>query len=78
MTSLPLFGHTEAALGDFTFDRANELQIEKLKIFRKVDLTVFPTSYPTLTLDISKVVKSLIEVALCIYEVALRVGRFQQ
>ena len=29
MTSLPLFGHTEVALGDSSFEGANELQIQK-------------------------------------------------
>jgi len=44
-TSLPLFGHTEAVLGDSTFERANDLQIQKLKMFQKLDRNTFPMSY---------------------------------
>jgi len=41
-------------LGDWSFDRANELQIEKLKMFWKLYLTIFQMIYPTPNLDIRK------------------------
>jgi len=45
MTSLPLFEHTKAALGYFTFEGANDLQIKKCKMFQKLDRNTFPMSY---------------------------------
>ena len=60
-------------LGGWAFDKENELQIEKFKISWKVDLISIPKCYPTLNLDIVKVVKSCIEVVLGIQEVTLHV-----
>jgi len=45
-------------LGDWTFDKENELQIEKLKMFWKLDSTRFPTSYPMLNLGTGKAFQS--------------------
>jgi len=48
-------------LGDLIFDKANELQIEKLQLVWKVDPNKFPTSYPTPNLDTGKASKILLQ-----------------
>ena len=55
----------EVVLGDLSFDRVNELQIEKLHLCWKVDFKIFPTSYHTPNLDTEKASKSLLQNALC-------------
>ena len=45
-------------LGELTFDRENELQMEKFKMFWKLDSTRFPTSYHTPNLDTRKAFKN--------------------
>lgn len=45
-------------LGDWAFDRKNELQIEKFKMFWKLYSIIFPTRYPAPNLDTGKASKS--------------------
>ena len=56
--------HILTSLGRFEFCRENKLQIEKFKMFWKVDSTSFPTIYYMPNLDIGKVFKSELEMAL--------------
>jgi len=60
-------------LGDFIFDRENELKIEKFHLGWKVVSNIFPTSYPTPDLDTVKASESHLKVALCIRLGALRI-----
>jgi len=71
MTSLPLFGHTEVALGDFTFDGENDLQMQKFKMFQKLDRNTFPMRYLWLNLDKGKASKNGYEAVLRTWPVAL-------
>jgi len=64
MTSLPIFGHTEAALGDLTFEGENDLQMKKLKMLQKLDKNTFQISYLGLNLAKGKASKTGSEVAL--------------
>ena len=57
MTSLPLFGHTKAALGDSTFEGENDLQMKIFKMFQKLDRNTFPMSYLGLNLAKGKALK---------------------
>ena len=45
MTSLPLFGHTEATLEDFTFEGENDIQMQKFKMFHKLNRKAFQMSH---------------------------------
>ena len=74
MTSLPLFGHTEVALGYFRFEGENEFQMKKLKLFQKLDRKTFPTRYLGLNLVKGKASKVWFEKALHIGSVAPRIG----
>ena len=73
MTSLPLFGRTEVALGDSTIACANDLQMQKFKLFLKLDRNTFPMGYFELNLAKGKASKSSSEVILCTWLVALRI-----
>ena len=55
----------EVVLGDFIFDRVNELQIEKFYLGWKLYSNRFPTSYHTPNLDTGKASKILLKNALC-------------
>ena len=75
MTFLPLFGHTEAVLGESTFEGSNKLQMKKFLLFWKLYLNIFPMSYHELNLDAEKASKRDLKVALCVGPLALRVGQ---
>jgi len=70
MTSLPLFGHTEAALGDFSFEGGNYLQMKKFKLFQKLDRNTFPMSHLGLNVAKGKASKSGWKAALCFWIMA--------
>ena len=72
MTSLPLFGHREAALGDFTFEGAHDLQMKMLNMFQKLDRKTFTMSYLGLDLANGKASKTGCESVLCFWLMALR------
>lgn len=72
--SLPLFFQIGSSLGRFHFLRANELQIQKFKIFHKVDTPIIPTSYPTPDLVFGKPSKSGPEKMLCIGSVMVHIA----
>jgi len=76
MTFLPLFGHTERSLGRFKFLRGKSPPNSKFWVFRKRDLSTFPTSYDGPNLDVGKASKSDMKVALCFWPVALRLRPF--
>lgn len=65
-------------LRDWAFDRANELQMEKFKMFWKVDSTIFPTHYPMPNVDTNKAAKRDLKVVLCVSSLhcALLSGNF--
>lgn len=71
MTSLPLFGHKETALGDFTCERENEIQMKKFKMFQKLDKKTFRMRYIGLNFARGEASKSGCEVALRIEEILL-------
>ena len=71
MTSLPLFVHIEATLDDVTFEAENDLQMQKFKMFQKIDRNNFPMSYLGLNLDKGRASKSSCEVVLHTWLVAL-------
>jgi len=52
-----LFATQEAVLAESIFGGANGLQIQKFKLFQKVDSTRFPTRYLALDLDFGKTSK---------------------
>ena len=55
------FGTFWPVLGDLTFDRETELQIEKFQFFWKLDSNTFPTSYPAPASDTGKASRSLLK-----------------
>ena len=55
----------EVVLGDLSFDRVNELQIEKFHLGWKLDSNSFLNSYHTPNLDTGKASKSLLQNAPC-------------
>ena len=57
MTFLPLFGHTEAVLGESSYEGSNELQMQIFQVFGKLDLNTFPMSYHGINLDAWKAFK---------------------
>ena len=65
MTFLLLFGHTEAVLGESTFEMSNKLQMKKLQVVWKVELKTFQMSYHGLNLDARKCPKSRWKGARC-------------
>jgi len=75
MTFLPLFGHTEAVLGESAFEGSNEIQMMKLKMHWKEDSNIFPMSYHELNLDTFKASKMDHQKSLCIGPLALCIGQ---
>jgi len=57
LTFCPFFELQEAVLGELSFDRSNQLQIEKFQLGWKVDSQTFPTSYLAPDLDTGKYLK---------------------
>ena len=75
MTFLPPFEHTEAVLGESTFEGSNELQMKKFQVFWKADMNIFPMGYHEINLDVGKTSKRDLKVVLRIGPVALRIGQ---
>lgn len=72
MTSLPIFGNTEATLEDFNFEGENDLQMQKFKLLQKLDLNTFPMSDIGLNFAKGKASKSGWKVVLHFWLMALR------
>jgi len=63
LTFYPFFELQKPVLGELSFDRANDLQIQKFQLGWKVDSQTFPTSYFAPDLDTGKALKQSCECA---------------